>query len=102
MATLGGQIAADRKKKGMSQKDLAARVRKEDGQSISPQFLNDVERDRRRPGSSILKSIAEVLGTNPDEYHLLAGQLPPDLVAGEGAPERVAEVMKAFRRTYKG
>jgi transcriptional regulator with XRE-family HTH domain len=102
MPSLGSQIAADRKKKLISQKELAGQVRKEDGQSISPQFLNDVERDRRRPSSYILREIADVLGTNVDEYHLLAGQLPPDLMAGEGAPERVAEVMKAFRRTYKG
>jgi transcriptional regulator with XRE-family HTH domain len=100
MPTLGEQITKDRKAKEMSQKELAGLVRKEDGQPISPQFLNDVERDRRRPGNQILKSIAEVLGKSVDEYHLLAGQLPPDVIAGEAAPGRVDEVMKAFRKTY--
>jgi transcriptional regulator with XRE-family HTH domain len=102
MPTLGEQITKDRKKKEMSQKELAGRVRKEDGQPISPQFLNDLERDRRRPSNQILKSIAEVLSASVDEYHLLAGQLPPDVIGGEAAPGRVAEVMKALRRTYPG
>ena len=42
--TLGQAIIAARKKKGISQKDLAAAVQKEDGSgSISPQYLNDIE-----------------------------------------------------------
>jgi transcriptional regulator with XRE-family HTH domain len=101
MPTLGQQIATDRKRKELSQKDLAGRVIKEDGLPISPQFLNDIERDRRRPSSYILSSIATVLATDADEYHLLAGQLPPDIFAGEAPPDRVDEVMRAFRRTYK-
>jgi transcriptional regulator with XRE-family HTH domain len=100
MPSLGEQITTDRKAKEMSQKELASLVRKEDGQPISPQFLNDLERNRRRPSNQILKSIAEVLGASVDEYHLLAGQLPPDVVAGVAPPGRVDEVMKAFRRTY--
>lgn len=101
MPSLGQQIAADRKRLEMSQKDLASRVIKEDGQPVSPQFLNDVERDRRRPSGYILKGIADVLGKNVDEYHLLAGQLPPDVISGQAPPGRFEEVMKAFRRTYK-
>lgn len=99
--TLGSQIATDRKAAGLSQKDLAAQVLKEDGAPISPQFLNDIERDRRRPSSSILAALATRLGKSADKYHLLAGQVPPDLVDGTAAPERVNEVMRAFRSTYK-
>jgi hypothetical protein len=44
--TTGAGVKA-RKKLGISQKNLADRIKKEDGQSISPQYLNDIERDRR-------------------------------------------------------
>ncbi len=58
MPSLGEQITKDRKAKEMSQKELAGLVRKEDGQPISPQFLNDLERDRRRPSNQILKKFS--------------------------------------------
>lgn len=94
MPTLGNQIAADRKERGMIQKELAERV------TITPQFLNDIERDRRKPSHEVLARIADVLGKDVDEYHLLAGQLPPDLLKENAEPARVKQVMAAFRRTY--
>lgn len=60
--TFGQVVAAERKKRGMSQKGLAARVLKEDGIPITPQYLNDVERDRRNPPSErLIEQIAERL-----------------------------------------
>ena len=47
MKTFGTLVAEARRVIRMSQKELASRVKKEDGQAISPQYLNDVERDRR-------------------------------------------------------
>ena len=41
--TFGRAIATARKEKGLSQKDLAALILKEDGTAISPQYLNDIE-----------------------------------------------------------
>jgi transcriptional regulator with XRE-family HTH domain len=98
--TLGSEIAAARKKAGLSQKDLAGETLKEDGAPISPQFLNDIERDRRRPGTHILNALAARLGLDPDRLHLLAGQVPPDLVEGRADPHRVDQVIAAFRKTY--
>ena len=54
MKTLGTMVAEARRAIGMSQKELASRVKKEDGQAISAQYLNDVERDRRNPPSEAL------------------------------------------------
>jgi transcriptional regulator with XRE-family HTH domain len=100
--TLGRVIADARKKAGLSQKDLAARTLREDGQSISAQFLNDIERDRRRPGSVILAALAQQLNLSADELHLLAGQVPPDLLEGLGDESRRREAAKAFRKTIAG
>jgi transcriptional regulator with XRE-family HTH domain len=49
MKIFGTLISEARRSKGLSQKDLAAKVKKEDGQAISPQYLNDIEHDRRNP-----------------------------------------------------
>ena len=49
MKTFGTIISEARAAKGMSQKDLAAQLKKEDGAVISAQYLNDIEHDRRNP-----------------------------------------------------
>jgi transcriptional regulator with XRE-family HTH domain len=100
--TLGRVIAEARKAAGLSQKDLAARTLREDGQSMSAQFLNDIERDRRRPGPVLLAALAEQLNLNADELHLLAGQVPPDLLEGLGDETRRKAAAKAFRKTIAG
>jgi transcriptional regulator with XRE-family HTH domain len=99
--TLGKEITAARKRAGLSQKELAAETLKEDGAPISPQFLNDIERDRRRPGSHILNVLAARLNLDPDDLHFLAGQVPPEVVEGKATPERIDRAIAAFRRTYK-
>ena len=49
--TFGGAISEARKAKGWALKDLASRVLREDKEAISPQYLNDIEHDRRSPSS---------------------------------------------------
>lgn len=96
--TLGSEISGRRKELGYTQRQLAAMVRKEDGGSITPQFLNDIERDRRRPSPLVLQRIAEALQAPVDEYHRLAGQLPTDIDPQRMSPERWRAALKAFRR----
>lgn len=100
--TLGQEVASRRKQRGWTQKDLASRTLKEDGTPISPQYLNDIERDRRVPSSHVLDQLAAQLGAEPDDFHFLAGQVHPDLLAGTAGPERLELALKAFRRTFPG
>lgn len=104
MKTFGAILSEARKAKGMSQKELAAKVRKEDGQAISPQYLNDIEHDRRNPPSEFLiGQIAELLGGDKDTLCLAAGTIPSDLMKMAATqPEKVEKAFKAFRRTVKG
>lgn len=44
--SFGQIIAKGRKKLGIGQKTLAERIKKEDGQPISPQYLNDYYGER--------------------------------------------------------
>lgn len=101
--TFGRIISDARKKLGISQKDLASKIVK-DGKSISPQYLNDVEWDRRNPPSEeITKQLASELQI-PVEYLILAaGNIPQDFEAltRDAKPEMVAQAFRAFRRTLK-
>ncbi len=97
--TFGQLVAAERKKRGMSQKDLAARVLKEDRTPISAQYLNDIERDRRNaPSEHLITQFARELNLDSDYLHYLAGQIPRDVRERNLPQERVKEAMVAFRQ----
>jgi transcriptional regulator with XRE-family HTH domain len=100
-----GQIIADaRKQLGISQKTLAERIKKEDGESISPQYLNDIERDRRNPPSEyLIIQFAKELDLKKDYLLLAAGTLPQDIAARlqDSDPEAVERAFRAFRKTIK-
>jgi transcriptional regulator with XRE-family HTH domain len=100
--TFGQTIAAARKRAGLSQKDLAARIKKDDGQPISAQYLNDLERDRRNPpATQLLRQLANELGMAEEYLDYLAGQLPEDLRDGIYPQEKVQEAFRLFRRTLR-
>jgi transcriptional regulator with XRE-family HTH domain len=101
--TFGTIISEARRALGMSQKDLAAAVKKEDGQPISAQYLNDIEHDRRNPPSEFLiAQIAQVLKLDKDVLCLVAGTIPQDLkTMASTQPEKMEEAFKAFRRAVK-
>ena len=92
--TLGSKIAERRRAQHLSQKQLAERILRDDGAPISPQYLNDIERDRRVPPDYLLQRIAGQLGIDLDYLVFLAGRIPPSLsyLTDEGA-------FVAFRRS---
>ncbi len=98
----GRFIADKRKSLGISQKELADEIKKEDGVPISAQYLNDIEHERRNPPPPpLLDQIAEVLKLDRDSLYALAGQIPSDIDPNEHEPERLAQAMKAFRRSLQ-
>jgi transcriptional regulator with XRE-family HTH domain len=101
-ATFGQAISEARKAKGMSQKELATRIMKEDGQPITPQYLNDIERDRRNPSSEhMVQQFAAVLGQSPDYLSWLVGKLPSSVRRGNVRPEQVESAFQAFRKALE-
>ena len=91
--TLGGVISDARRRLGISQKELAARIKRaEDDQPISAQYLNDIEHDRRSPGSDhIINQFAEVLELKASYLFWLANRVPTelrDLKLSEAAVDR--------------
>ena len=98
--TFGRAISQARKALGLSQKQLAQKIFREDGESISPQYLNDIEHGRRSPSSDrMVQQFAEVLGMDVDWLYYLAGKFPADLRERKLTQEEVAKAMVAFRST---
>lgn len=106
MGTFGGMIATARKKKGLSQRELASRLKKRDSdqESISAQYLNDIEHDRRNPPSEhFIGQLARELGIPKDRLCLIAGTLPEQdqETISNAPPEVIDSAWTAFRRDIR-
>ena len=100
--TFGSVIAEERKKAQLSQKELAARVKKEDGNAISPQYLNDIERDRRNaPSDFLIEQFAKALMIDPARLYYWAKKIPDDVKASPENEAQFVSAFKAFRRERK-
>ena len=100
--TFGIQIAEARKKLGLSQKDLASKITKEDGEPISPQYLNDIEHDRRNPPSEeMIYQFAKHLKIDAEILFYLSGKLPQELKNAQAEPEKIVAAYQAFRKALK-
>jgi transcriptional regulator with XRE-family HTH domain len=102
--TFGQIISEARKRRGISQKELTAKIVKEDGEVISPQYLNDIERDRRNPPSEhLIAQFARELGLSKNYLLAAAGTLPDDLkqLISDSNPHAVERAFQAFRKTIK-
>src|ERR1700730_6665107 len=101
--TFGYIISEARKKVGLSQKQLAALIKKENGEAISPQYLNDIEHDRRNPPNEfIIKQLAARLGLDKDFLLFVSGALPEDIrKIGLAKPETIDRAFSLFRKAKK-
>jgi transcriptional regulator with XRE-family HTH domain len=97
--TFGSYISEVRKERGLSQKELAESIEREEGGSISAQYLNDIEHDRRNPSSDhMIQEFARVLKVSANYLYYLAGRMPAALRQANASPQKVDEWVTAFRR----
>jgi transcriptional regulator with XRE-family HTH domain len=104
MSSFGRAIASGRKEKGMSQKELAAKIIKEDGQAITPQYLNDIEHDRRSPSSDhLVGEFAKILKIDPLALYAVIGMLPEQdrKLVRKSTPDQISQAFVAFRKKLK-
>lgn len=100
--TFGRYIAAARTQLGLSQRALAERIRREDGQSISPQYLHDIEYDRRTPSADhLIRQFGKALKLDTDYLYYLVGRIPQDICRLPLDEADVAKVMNIFRSMKK-
>jgi transcriptional regulator with XRE-family HTH domain len=105
MSSFGRAIASARKTKDMNQRELAAKIVKEDGEPITPQYLNDIEHDRRSPSSDhIIRQFAKVLDIKVDALYGISGVLPEQdrKLVKKSTPSDVNQAFVAFRKKLKG
>ena len=105
LTSFGRAVSSARKAKQISQKELAAIIKKEDGASITPQYLNDIEHDRRSPSPDhLVKQFARILDIDENVLYSIAGILPEEdrKLVKRATPEKITEAFMAFRRHLKG
>lgn len=99
----GTVISAARKLKGLSQKELAQRIHNEDGKPISPQYLNDIEHDRRNPSSAhLVGQFAKILGLDSDYLAFLANTWPESLRRQIRSADEFSRFVAVFRKQASG
>lgn len=103
--TLGGVISRARKGLGLSQKELAQLVQVDDDgrtKAMSPQYLNDIEHDRRSPSSTqLVEQFSKILKLDPEYLFFLADRWPDSLRVSIKSQEEFSKAMTAFRKTTR-
>jgi non-specific serine/threonine protein kinase len=70
---LGDHLKELRVKAGLSQVELARRIK------IDDTYLSKIETGRQRPSHNVLRSLAKEFGEEPGRLMVMAGSLPPEL-----------------------
>lgn len=97
--SFGKTIAKARKEKSINQRSLAESIIKEDGKAITPQYLNDIEHDRRVPSSDIVSKLSDILEIPVEYLEYLAGRIPDDWRKEQLSESQFMERAAAFRKT---
>lgn len=102
---LGNVISRARKNLGLSQKELAQSITVDDGsgaRAISPQYLNDIEHNRRIPSSSqLIDQFAAILKLDADYLSFLAGRWPDSVRESIKSADEFSKLMVAFRSSAR-
>jgi len=100
--SFGETIRSRRKQLSISQKELAARIKKDDGMPISPQYLNDIEQGKRNPDSdSMIEQFAKELDLEKDILYFWARKIPADVAKLNAQPDKIVRAYTAFRKALK-
>src|SRR6202011_2402954 len=87
---------------GLTQTDLAGRIKGRSGEPVSQQRITDIEHDRfgvpRRP---ILEQLARALKLDIDVLYLWGRVIPPDIRAEGLSEEAIKKAWRAFRAVIK-
>lgn len=99
--SFGRYIIVARKKKNLTQRELAKLIKKENGESISAPYLNDIEHDRRQPTSDhILNAFAKALEIDVDVLLFKAGRIPEEVRMASADEKKISEYYKKMRKYF--
>ena len=97
MRTFGQLLVGGRKTLRLLQEELASRILKPDGESISITYVSDLEHDRRTPSEPLLSQFATVLQIPLDLLYCSLGKIPPDIKSSSASEEQILAAFQAFR-----
>jgi transcriptional regulator with XRE-family HTH domain len=96
--TFGQTLMQARKRAGLTQKEVAERLRREDGRPVDAPYLNAVEHDRRRPPPNhLIQQLAEIIGISAEVLFFHAKRMPADM-ADDPKEDQVEAAYEAFRK----
>ena len=99
MENFGQVIKRRRRELGLRQRDVAVRIRFEDGRAISGPYLVELEQNTRRPPRAyLIEQFARALSLKADLLYFAAGRLPADLESRDVPDALVIVAFQAFRR----
>jgi transcriptional regulator with XRE-family HTH domain len=102
MKTFGEMIADGRKRAGLTQREMAARITMEDGKPISAPYLNDLEHNLRHPPRAhLIDQFASELNLEADLLYFAASRLTPDIEPMDASEDQVVAAYRAFRKELK-
>ena len=102
MRTFGEVIAEARKKAKLTQRQLAARIKNEEGRHISGPYLNDIEHGRRgAPPDYVIAQLARLLHLQLDVLYFRSERLPPDIRKRSVSDEQAAAAYRALREELR-
>jgi transcriptional regulator with XRE-family HTH domain len=100
--TFGEVISALRSKRGLTLRELARQVRKEDGKPISFQYLSELENDRRNPPPDyLIDELASVLKVSRNLLFIHARRIPQDLPLTSISESEADKIYMSFRKKLR-
>jgi transcriptional regulator with XRE-family HTH domain len=104
MRIFGEVIAESRRKANLTQRQLAALIKNEEGREISGPYLNDIEHSLRHPPRAfLLQQLAKALDLDVDLLYVLAHQMPSDIDFSKvSEEERAVAAYRIFREMTTG
>ncbi|MDB5070189.1 MAG: hypothetical protein JWM87_1300 [Candidatus Eremiobacteraeota bacterium] len=101
MESFGLQVAQGRKKRNLSQEEVADLFSSRFG-ILSAATLNELEQDRMdpRPLPGVIDGLATILDLSPSALHALAARFPDAVLEQESFSRSISSSMLAFRRTH--
>lgn len=99
--TFGQVICEARRRAGYSMKYVADMIKKEDGESISQQYLSDLEKDRRNPpADEMIEQFARLFNISREFLYLTARRLPAELDSPANE-DQAKTIYKAYREAIE-
>jgi transcriptional regulator with XRE-family HTH domain len=105
MKTFGEVVAEARTVRGLTQKALAAKIKKKDATTIGFAYINDIEHNRRKPPvPHFIAQLAQVLGVPQDVFRFYGRRLDEEVFSRYDDPshERIVAAYVAFKRKLGG